>query len=116
LVGIKSNREAVGAQIKGTVQNGADAPRSIYRIVGEASSFGGNPTEQHIGLGPKAHEVEVDVWWPVSGTRQHFTRVEKNEFIQIKEFATSYVQLDRTPVRLSAGKVPDGNKLNLRGN
>jgi tetratricopeptide (TPR) repeat protein len=82
LVGVKSNREAAGAQIKVTVQNGVDTPRSLYRIVGETSSFGANPMEQHIGLGPKANAVTVDIWWPASGTRQHFAEVEKNEFIQ----------------------------------
>lgn len=69
-----------------------------------------------LDLDPKHTKSKSMCGGPVSGTRQHFARVEKNEFIQIKEFATSYVQLDRTPVRLSAGKVPDGNKLNLRGN
>jgi hypothetical protein len=110
LVGVKSNREAAGAQIKVTVQNGVDAPRSLYRVVGETSSFGANPMEQHIGLGPRAHAVVVDIWWPASNTRQHFA-VEKNQFIQIKEFATSYVRLDRSPVRLGGGKAAVGNNV-----
>jgi tetratricopeptide (TPR) repeat protein len=108
LVGVRSNREAAGAQIKVTVQNGVDAPRSLYRVVGETSSFGANPMEQHIGLGPRAHAVAVDIWWPASNTRQHFA-VEKNQFIQIKEFATSYVRLDRAPVRLGGAKAAFGN-------
>ncbi len=103
LVGVKSNREAAGAQIKVTLQNGADAPRSLFRVVGETSSFGANPMEQHIGLGPKAHGITVDVWWPASSTRQHFTEVGKNEYIQIKESATAYVRLDRAPFQLGAG-------------
>jgi hypothetical protein len=104
LVGVKSNREAAGAQIKVTVQNGADAPRSLYRVVGETSSFGANPMEQHIGLGPNAHGITVDVWWPASGTRQHFAEVGKNEYIQIKESATACVRLDRAPFQLGGGK------------
>ncbi len=115
LVGVKSNREAAGAQVKVTVQNGDDAPRSLYRVVGETSSFGANPMEQHIGLGPRAHRVTVDIWWPASGTRQHFAEVEKNEFIQIKEFATSYVRLDRAPVRLGGGKAAIGNNARVGG-
>jgi hypothetical protein len=47
---------AWGLEIHVTVQDGNDAPRSIYRTVGQTSSFGGNPMEQHIGLGPNAHE------------------------------------------------------------
>ncbi len=111
LVGVKSNREAAGAQIRVTVQNGDSAPRSIYRVVGEASSFGSNPMEQHIGLGPAAHGITVDVCWPASRTRQHFARVEKDEFIQIKEFASSYVRLNRTPVRLGGGKESAGKMM-----
>jgi tetratricopeptide (TPR) repeat protein len=115
LVGVKSNREAAGAQVKVTVRNGVDTPRSLYRVVGQTSSFGANPVEQHIGLGPKAGGVMVDVWWPASGTRQHFAEVEKNEYIQIKEFATSYERLDRTPFRLGGGKPAVGNHARLEG-
>ena len=43
LVGVKSNRSAVGAEIKVTVQDGNAAPRLIYRTVGQTSSFGSNP-------------------------------------------------------------------------
>ena len=100
LVGQKTNRSAVGAEIHVTVQNGKDAPRSIYRRVGESSSFGVKPLEQHIGLGPSAHIVAIDIAWPVSKTTQHFTRVEKNRFLQIQEFATSPTQLDRKAARI----------------
>jgi tetratricopeptide (TPR) repeat protein len=106
LVGVKSNREALGAQIHVTVQNGNLPPRSIYRTVGQASSFGANPMEQHIGLGASAQAVMVDVWWPASNTRQHFTDVGKDQFIEIKEFATSYTHLERHPFKLGGGAVP----------
>ena len=115
LVGVKSNREAVGAQVKVTVQNGLGAPRSLYRIVGETSSFGANPVEQHIGLGPNAHGITVDVWWPASGTRQHFVEVGKNEYIQIKELATAYARLDRAPFRLGGGKAALRNNARAGG-
>ena len=106
LVGVKSNREALGAQIHITVQDGNLPPRSIYRTVGQASSFGANPMEQHIGLGANAHAVAVDIWWPASNTRQHFADVQKNQFIEIKEFATSYTHLERHPFQLRGGAVP----------
>lgn len=102
LVGVKSNREALGAQIHVIVQNGSTGPRSIYRIVGQTSSFGGNPLEQLIGLGQSAHAVSLDVWWPASKTRQHFDNVQPNQYVQIKEFASSYTRLQRHPCRLGA--------------
>ena len=100
LTGVKSNRAAIGAQIKVTVENDGRPERSIYRTVGGTSSFGGNPMEQHIGLGHAAHITALDVWWPATNTRQHFTGVGKNQYIAIKEFATGYTKLDRQPYRL----------------
>jgi hypothetical protein len=106
LIGVKSNRGAAGAEIKVTVENGGGAARSIYRRVGENSSFGGNPLEQHIGLGAEAKITGLDIWWPASNTRQHFSGVEKAEFISIKEFATRYEKLSRPVSRLGGAAKP----------
>jgi len=100
LVGVKSNRSGVGAQIKITVIDDGQAPRSIYRTVGETSSFGSQPIEQHIGLGHNAHIAALDVWWPATNTRQHFIDVDKNQYIEIQEFATSARKLNRLSFHL----------------
>jgi FG-GAP-like repeat/ASPIC and UnbV/PPIC-type PPIASE domain len=104
LAGVKSNRSAVGAQIKVTVENDGSAARSIYRTVGDTSSFGVNPLEQHIGLGHGARILSLDVWWPATNTRQRFAQVHKNQFIAIQEFATGYTKLKRQPARLGENK------------
>jgi len=104
LVGVKTNRSGVGAEIHVTLQDGNAAPRSIYRTVGQTSSFGGNPMEQHIGLGPNAHGITLDIWWPATRTRQHFAEIEKDQYIEIKEFATSYTKLERHPFKLGSKK------------
>jgi ASPIC and UnbV len=106
LVGVKSNRSAVGAEIKVTVEDGNAAPRMIYRTVGQTSSFGGNPLEQHIGLGHDAHGVTLDIWWPTSGTRQHFTAINKDQYFEIKEFAPTYTRLERQPFQLGRKTAP----------
>ncbi len=95
LVGVKSNRSGVGAQVKITVADDGQAPRTIYRTGGETSSFGANPLELHIGLGHGAQIQAIDVWWPATNTRQHFTGVEKNQYIEIKEFAAAVSKLNR---------------------
>jgi FG-GAP-like repeat/ASPIC and UnbV/PPIC-type PPIASE domain len=100
LTGVKSNRAAMGAEIKMTVENDGGTRRSIYRTVGDTSSFGSNPMEQHIGLGHGARILSLDVWWPATNTRQQFSNVEKNEFIAIREFDTGYTKLERQPYRL----------------
>jgi hypothetical protein len=99
LTGVKSNRSAIGAEIKVTVENDGHGSRSIYRTVGQTSSFGGNPLEQHIGLGHGARILSIDTWWPATNTRQHFAHIDKNQFISIKEFSAEYVKLDRKPLR-----------------
>jgi hypothetical protein len=104
LNGVKSNRSAVGAQIKITVENDGHAPRSIYRTVGNTGSFGVNPLEQHIGLGHGAHILTLDVWWPATNTRQRFTHVGKNQFIAIQEFARDYTKLKRQPARVGENR------------
>ena len=98
LIGVKSNRSAVGARIEARVQDGQGHTRSIWRTVGETSSFGSHPLEQHIGLGAGARDVAVNIWWPATSTRQHFEHVGKNQFVEIKEFADSYRHLDRKPL------------------
>jgi tetratricopeptide (TPR) repeat protein len=102
LIGVKSNRAAVGAEIEITVQDDSGLNRTIYRTVGDTSSFGSNPMEQHIGLGHGARIVSIDVWWPATNTRQKFTSVEKNQFIRITEFETGYAKLKRKSVPLGS--------------
>jgi hypothetical protein len=95
LVGVKSNRSAIGARIKVTVENEGKGLRSIYRTVGSGGSFGASPLEQHIGLGKSAHTISIEIWWPATNTRQNFANVEKNQFLEIKEFGSSYTKLER---------------------
>jgi tetratricopeptide (TPR) repeat protein len=87
LVGVKSNRAALGTRIKVTVKDEASGTRFIYRTVSSGGSFGASPLAQHIGLGKSAHIVSVDISWPASNTSQKFTGVKPNQFIQISEFA-----------------------------
>ncbi|MBV9181938.1 MAG: VCBS repeat-containing protein, partial [Acidobacteria bacterium] len=95
LVGVKTNRSAIGARIKLTVENQDKGKRFIYRTVGSGGSFGASPLEQHIGLGKDARLLEIEIWWPTSNTRQTFANVEKNQFLEIKEFEQQYTHLQR---------------------
>jgi tetratricopeptide (TPR) repeat protein len=100
LVGAKTNRAAIGARLKVTVQNEGKTPRSIYRTVGSGGSFGASPLTQHVGLGKSARNVEIEIWWPTSDSRQTFTNVVPNQFLEIKEFAKDYTRLERKAFRL----------------
>ena len=100
LVGVKSNRAAIGSRIKVSVENENHERRFIYRTVGSGGSFGASPLQQHIGLGKNARILSLEVWWPASNTRQTFNDIGKNQFIEIKEFEKNYTHLERRQVRL----------------
>jgi len=100
LTGVKSNRDAIGTRIKVTVENQGHGQRSIYRTVGSGGSFGANPLQQHIGLGKDARILNIEIWWPATDTRQNFPDVEKNQWLEIKEFAKDYTKLERHRVKL----------------
>jgi hypothetical protein len=100
LVGVKTNRAAIGARIKVTVRNEGQATRSIYRWVGSGGSFGASPLEQHIGLGKAATIESLEIWWPASKTLQTFNNVGKNQYLAIKEFEKEYTKLERKQYRL----------------
>jgi hypothetical protein len=104
LVGVKSNRAAIGAHIEVTVEGENRTRRSIYRTVGSGGSFGANPMEQHIGLGKSARILSLEVGWPASHTRQSFSGVEKNQFIEVREFAPDFSRLERKSFRLGGLK------------
>jgi hypothetical protein len=100
LSGARSNRAAIGTRITVTVANGGDKPRAIHRTVGSGGSFGASPLEQHIGLGPSARIVDVEIWWPASGTRQHFSDLAVNRIFAITENASTPTPVLRPAVRL----------------
>jgi hypothetical protein len=84
LEGVKTNRAAYGARIKVTIDEDGH-PRSIYRAVGSVASFGGNPMRQHIGVGQAMVIRDIEIWWPVSNTRQHFRNVPLDRAFHIRE-------------------------------
>jgi len=107
LVGVKTNRSAIGARIKLMVQNEGQPPRFIFRTVGSGGSFGASPLTQHIGLGKSARLLDLQIDWPASRTRQNFAQVAPNQFLEIKEFAKQYDKLERHKFRLGG---PPGDR------
>ena len=100
LVGVKTNRAAIGARITVTVEDDRGARRSMHRTVTSGGSFGASPLQQHVGLGRGAKTVDVEIYWPVSRTRQRFTNVSKNQVIEIRELADRFEALNRPPMPL----------------
>jgi hypothetical protein len=107
LVGVKTNRTAVGARITISVEDAGGRRRRIHRMVGSGGSFGASPLEQHVGLGRSARVVDVDVWWPTSGTRQHFANVGANQILRITESASDFARVPRVALPLGRARTTE---------
>ena len=103
LVGVRSNRSAIGARIRADViEDGVR--RTIYRHVNSGGSFGANPLRQTIGLGSAARIERLEVFWPTTGDTQAFTAVPADRIIRIVEGDASYETLDLKTLKLAAGR------------
>ena len=101
LIGVKTNRSAIGARIKVvTVVTTGAAPLTVHRLVSSGSSFGANPLQQTIGLGKAEGIATLEIHWPTSGTTQTFHDVALDQFIEVTELAADYKKTprDRIPV------------------
>ena len=106
LVGVKTNRAAIGARVTVTTQGRDGTAHSFYRTVDSRGSWGASPLEQHVGLGRAATVTKLEIWWPTSNTRQEFKNLAMNQYIEIKEFARDYTKLNRQTYRLGAQPIP----------
>jgi FG-GAP-like repeat/ASPIC and UnbV len=98
LVGVKTNRAAIGARIKAVTAG--DRPLNVYRHVSSGSSFGANPLRQTIGLAKAGQIASLQVDWPTSGTTQVFRDIPANQAIEVTEFANDYKALKNKPIPL----------------
>lgn len=96
LVGRQSNRSAIGARIKVTIEEDG-SPRAIYRTVGSGGSFGCNPLRQEIGVGKAEVVQELEVYWPTSNATQTFRDVQVGQLIEITEGQEEYVPVSLKP-------------------
>jgi hypothetical protein len=81
LVGGKSNRMGIGAQLHITTEDGRSQWNEVTTAVGYASS---SDSRVHFGLGPNRRIKEIDVRWP-SGIRQAVHDVEADRMLTITE-------------------------------
>jgi hypothetical protein len=84
LEGVQSNRSAIGARIRVSVdcQNGL---RDIYATVSSGGSFGASTLQQVIGLGRASSIRSIEVRWPSTGKLQIFKDVGMDQIVRIRE-------------------------------
>jgi hypothetical protein len=85
LAGVKSNRDAIGAQIKLTGASG----RVQYQFVSTASSYqSASDKRVHLGVGADEVVKTVEIRWP-SGTVQQLQEIKANQILKITEAQAS---------------------------
>ncbi len=81
LVGTKSNRMAIGAQVKLTEADGSEQWNEVTTAVGYASS---SDPRVHFGLGKNERAKEIEIRWP-SGIRQTLQNVKADQVLEVTE-------------------------------
>jgi hypothetical protein len=81
LVGSKSNRMAIGAQIRITMEDGDRQWNHVTTAVGYASS---SDSRVHFGLGANRRIKEIQIRWP-SGIKQEIHNVDVDRVMTIEE-------------------------------
>jgi hypothetical protein len=81
LVGTKSNRMAIGAQIRITTEDGDSQWNHVTTAVGYASS---SDSRVHFGLGANRRIKEIQIRWP-SGIKQEIHNVDVDRVMTIEE-------------------------------
>ena len=104
LIGVRSNRAAIGAKIRVTVApvpggRGAGT-RLRYREVSSGGSFGSNSYVQHVGLGAATAIESIEIAWPASKTRQVFRNPPIDTLLEIQEGAEAPVVRPQVAFRL----------------
>jgi hypothetical protein len=107
LVGVKSNRAAIGARIRAEIIE-AGQVRSVYRHVNSGGSFGANPLRQTLGLGKAEKIARLEIFWPTTGVTQTFTDIPLNAAVRITEDEKRWepIQVDRFTI---GGASAEGN-------
>ncbi len=101
LVGVESNRDAIGSRVRVRFEEGGRA-RDVYRTVGASGSFGGSSLRLEIGLGGASRIELIEVYWPKTGATQRFEGAETRAFYRVTEGKNALERVDRPACRLGA--------------
>ncbi len=106
LVGVKTNRAAIGAKIKVTLADPGVGSPIRYREVSSGGSFGASPLAQHIGLGSANRIASIQISWPGSKTQQVFRDVAPDRFLEIRELDKTFTIRKVSRISLGLTSMP----------
>jgi hypothetical protein len=102
LVGVMSNRSAIGTRITVRITE-PGGEREVHALVGSGGSFGGNSLQQEIGLGTATAIRELLVHWPATGITQRWTNVGLDQVLIVREDFDELVLVEPPRVTLGGG-------------
>jgi tetratricopeptide (TPR) repeat protein len=103
LVGTKTNRAAIGARVKLSLETPA-GPRELYRASGSVASFGGSPHRLEIGLGDATRIARLEIRWPRTSELQVLENVPIDAFLRVTEGAPAFERFTRAPAPFRAAQ------------
>jgi hypothetical protein len=86
LEGVTSNRDALGARVRVTLNMG-DGTEEIHKHVSAGGSFGSNSLQLEIGLGVAVGIREIAITWPTTGEVARYLDVEMDRVYRVVEGA-----------------------------
>ncbi len=98
LIGTKTNHSAIGAKIQVELKAADGSTRSIFRVIGNNGSFGGNSLVELVGLGDAKSVARLTVSWPTSKKAQTFLNIPADQAITITEGIDTYKVLHQRPL------------------
>jgi hypothetical protein len=84
LVGHRSNRDAIGAEVTLTTAHG----KQMLTVSTSSGYLSANDKRVHFGLGEEDAVEAIDIRWP-SGLRQHLNNIKADQLLRIDEPAAS---------------------------
>jgi tetratricopeptide (TPR) repeat protein len=96
LRGVHSNRYGVGCRVKATFRSQDGQDRTIFRWMNTGGSFGSAPLRMHLGIESATSVSTLEVWWPLSKTRQTFHDIAAGSHVEVQE-DSSELQIDALP-------------------
>ena len=88
---------AIGARLHAEIADSSGNLRSIYRTIGNNSSFGGNTLVESLGLLDSSVVKKLTVTWPTGQTTQVFHDIPADQTLLITEGVDAFQTAKPSP-------------------
>ena len=110
LEGVKSNRSALGAKIKVSVETNSGV-KDIFTTVADEGTLGTSSLQKEIGLGKARKIKNIEIKWP-SGLIQNYKNIALDTFYKVKEGEINMVREVRKKIVMDKSTFETPLKMN----